>query len=187
MPKFLLRRGRFHGSHRADVRAFLSTGCHRGTRGEFHQICRAGFAGQAVPGGPSAGARPERDVLSLSGVSALVWLEGSNDFSRQRKCPRRKRDGRHARHRGRLRARIPGVRIIGATVTTALNSSTNAAHGFREQDDKRLALNGFIKTSALFDAVVDFDAATLDPLTGEMKAGIRSRKYNRVVPATSSP
>src|ERR1700736_2436772 len=38
MPKFLLRRGRFHGSHRADVRAFLSTGCHRGTRGEFHQI-----------------------------------------------------------------------------------------------------------------------------------------------------
>jgi hypothetical protein len=38
MPKFLFRRGRFHGSHRADVRAFLSTGCHRGTRGEFHQI-----------------------------------------------------------------------------------------------------------------------------------------------------
>ncbi len=33
-------------------------------------------------GGPAAGARLERDVLSLSGVSALIWLEGINDFSR---------------------------------------------------------------------------------------------------------
>ena len=34
------------------------------------------------PGGPSAGARLERDVLSLSGVRAVIWLEGINDFSR---------------------------------------------------------------------------------------------------------
>src|SRR5215831_12966412 len=34
------------------------------------------------PGGPSAGARLERDVLSLSGVSAVIWLEGINDFSK---------------------------------------------------------------------------------------------------------
>ena len=60
------------------------------------------------------------------------------------------------------------LRIIGATVTTAFNA-TNAAHGSRDQDDKRRALNGFIKTSGLFDAVVDFDAVTLDPSTGEMK------------------
>src|SRR5437016_4640493 len=33
-------------------------------------------------GGPSAGARLERDVLSLSGVTALIWLEGINDFSK---------------------------------------------------------------------------------------------------------
>jgi lysophospholipase L1-like esterase len=121
------------------------------------------------PGGPSAGARLERDVLSLSGVSALVWLEGINDFSRNGNASLDRVMAGMRDIVGHLRARIPGVRIIGATVTTAFNS-TNAAHGFREQDDKRQALNGFIKTSALFDAVVDFDAATLDPSTGEMKA-----------------
>ena len=54
-------------------------------------------------------------------------------------------------------------------MTSALNA-TNAAHGSREQDDKRRALNTFIKTSGVFDAIADFDAATLDASTGEMKA-----------------
>ena len=33
-------------------------------------------------GGPSSHARIERDVLSLSGVTAMIWLEGINDFSK---------------------------------------------------------------------------------------------------------
>ena len=45
---------------------------------------------------------------------------------------------------------------------TALGSSS-AAHGFPEQDEKRKALNEFIRTSGLFDGVIDFDKATLDP------------------------
>ena len=61
------------------------------------------------------------------------------------------------------------MRVIGATVVTALGSS-NAAHGFPEQDDKRKALNEFIRTSGLFDGVIDFDKATLDPQTGGLKA-----------------
>ena len=32
-------------------------------------------------GGPSALARLERDVISLSGVTHVIWLEGINDFS----------------------------------------------------------------------------------------------------------
>src|SRR5215467_14679165 len=39
--RFLLHRGRFRGSPGTDVSAILSTGCHRGTRGEMHQVdCR---------------------------------------------------------------------------------------------------------------------------------------------------
>src|SRR5215469_1272111 len=39
--RFLLHRGRFHGSPGTDVSAILSAGCHRGTRGEMHQVdCR---------------------------------------------------------------------------------------------------------------------------------------------------
>src|SRR5215467_2087480 len=43
--RFLLHRGRFHGSPGTDVSAFLSTGCHRGTRGEVHQV----DCGVAIP------------------------------------------------------------------------------------------------------------------------------------------
>jgi len=70
---------------------------------------------------------------------------------------------------GRLRAGASGVRVIGATVTSALGSSS-AAHGFTEQDDKRKSLNEFIRTSHLFDGVADFDKATLDPQPGGIKA-----------------
>ena len=34
------------------------------------------------PGGPSALTRIDRDVIELSGVSSMIWLEGINDFSR---------------------------------------------------------------------------------------------------------
>ncbi len=49
----------------------------------------AGIAGNQIlkpapynadPGGPSALDRIERDILSLSSVSAVIWLEGANDF-----------------------------------------------------------------------------------------------------------
>lgn len=38
-------------------------------------------------------------------------------------------------------------------------------------DTNRKILDEFIRTSGVFDGVVDFDAATLDPATGSMKAG----------------
>jgi lysophospholipase L1-like esterase len=68
----------------------------------------------------------------------------------------------------RIRARVPGVRVVGATVVSALGSS-NGAHGTAEEDAKRHQLNQFIRTSKLFDAVADFDKATLDPNTGGLR------------------
>jgi lysophospholipase L1-like esterase len=120
------------------------------------------------PGGPAAVQRLERDVLSLSGVSAVVWLEGTNDFSRNGNASVEAVQAGMRDAIGRIRARLPGVRVIGATVVSALGS-TSPAHGFAEQDEKRRALNAFIRGSGLFDAVVDFDAATLDPGTGGLR------------------
>lgn len=122
-----------------------------------------------VPGGPAAGARLERDVLSLSGVSAVIWLEGINDLSRTNNVPVERITQAMAEVVGRIRARIPGVRVIGGTVISALRS-TNGAHGSPEQDVARRQLNDFIRTSNVFDAVADFDAATLDRVTGELRA-----------------
>ncbi len=116
-------------------------------------------------GGPSAGMRLERDVLSLSGVSAVIWLEGINDFNRVNN------ESVEAVEKGmrdvvaRLRAKIPGVRIMGATVTSAVGAPTAGP----ETDTKRKALNEFIRTSNLFDGVADFDKVTLDPKTGELR------------------
>jgi lysophospholipase L1-like esterase len=120
------------------------------------------------PGGPSAAARLERDVLSLSGVTTFVWLEGINDFSRNGNATvEQVTEGMRAAA-ARIRAQFPGVRLVGATVTSALNS-TSAAHGFAEQDAKRQALNRFIREGGVFDAVVEFDAATRDPATGQLR------------------
>src|SRR6516165_8591934 len=121
------------------------------------------------PGGPSAMQRLERDVLELSGVTAMIWLEGINDFSRNGNASVEKAQNGMREVVGRIRAQRPQMRVIGATVVSALGAS-NAAHGFPEQDDKRKALNEFIRTSGLFDGVIDFDKATLDPHTGGLKA-----------------
>ena len=120
------------------------------------------------PGGPSAAARLDRDVISLSGVTTFVWLEGINDFSRNGNAAVEAVEAGMREGVARLRAKIPGIRVLGATVVTALGS-TSAAHGFPEQDEKRKRLNAFIRSSGVFDAVLDFDGATLDPQTGGLK------------------
>src|SRR5262249_54561442 len=114
------------------------------------------------PGGPSARQRIDRDVLDLSGVSALIWLEGINDFSKNGNATLETVQSAMKDVVAHVRARRPDIRIFGATVVSALGAS-NAAHGFPEQDQKRRALNDFIRTGGLFDAVIDFDRATLDP------------------------
>jgi len=121
------------------------------------------------PGGPSAQVRLERDVLGLSGVSTVIWLEGINDFSKNGNASVDAVQAGMKDVVARLRAKLPGVRVIGATLTSALGS-TSAAHGHAEQNDKRKALNDFIRTSGLFDGVVDFEKATLDPASGGLRA-----------------
>jgi lysophospholipase L1-like esterase len=126
-------------------------------------------AAKPFAGGPASGQRLERDIISLSGVSAVIWLEGINDFSKNGNASVDTVTSALREGVARLRAGVPGVRVIGATVVTALGS-TNAAHGFPEQDEKRKALNAFIRSSGVFDSVIDFDAVVLDPATGAMRA-----------------
>ena len=121
------------------------------------------------PGGPSARQRIDRDVLDLSGVLAVIWLEGINDFSKNGNATLDTVQNAMREVVGRIRVRRPDIRIFGATVVSALGSS-NAAHGSPEQDQKRRGLNDFIRGGGVFDAVIDFDAATLDPQSGGLKA-----------------
>lgn len=119
-------------------------------------------------GGPAALQRLDRDVLGLSSVGTVIVLEGINDLGTQGNATPEAVAAGLKQLVARLRAGIPGVRVIGATLTPALNSS-NPAHGSAEEDAKRRALNAFIRGSGLFDGVLDFDAATGDPATGELR------------------
>ena len=99
----------------------------------------------------------------------MIWLEGINDFSKNGNWEADVVKSAMEDIVKQIRARNPKMKIFGATVTSALGS-TSAAHGFPEQDEKRKSLNEFIRTSRIFDGVIDFDAVVLDPQTGGMRA-----------------
>ena len=100
-------------------------------------------------------------------MSLVVWLEGINDFSKNGNAS--VDQVIYKLTEGVKRLKAAGIKVMGATVGSALNS-TSAAHGSQEQDSKRRSLNDFILSSPIFEGVVDFDLTTLDPQSGEMKA-----------------
>jgi lysophospholipase L1-like esterase len=119
-----------------------------------------------IAGGPSAVSRLDRDIVSLPGVAAVVWLEGINDLgtagASAESVMQGYRDG--ITH---LRAKIPGLKIYVATLTSALGSTPT--HGTPDVDARRKALNAWFRTEKMFDGVADFDTVTLDPTTGKLR------------------
>jgi lysophospholipase L1-like esterase len=117
--------------------------------------------------GPAAVDRLDRDVLGLSGLTDVIWLEGINDIGAGHTT-----DAIIAGYQNivaRLHARV--IKVYGATLTSALGiSGIDAGDNGPGHDASRKILNTFIRTSGLFDGVEDFDAVTLDPATGNMKA-----------------
>jgi lysophospholipase L1-like esterase len=121
-----------------------------------------------VPGGPSALDRLERDVLSLSGVTHIIWLEGINDLARGASAETVSAGMQELVKRVRAHGQL---KIIGATITSSLGSNTPS--GTAEIHARRQTINQFIRTSGLFDGVADFDAATVDPQTGSLRAAFQ--------------
>jgi lysophospholipase L1-like esterase len=118
-------------------------------------------------GGPSALDRLERDVFGVSGLSAIIWLEGINDLGTARTSAEAVMDGMRELAR-RVRQRPDTIRIFGATLTSSLGSA-NGVYGSPEVDQKRRALNTFIRSTDVFDGAFDFDAATADRATGSLR------------------
>ena len=131
-------------------------------------IVNAGIGGNRVLSlntGPSALARFDRDVIMQPGVTHVVMLEGINDLLRGTAAAVPPdsvtvADIVFGYKQLIARAHERGLLIYGATLTPigGLNRPTTAA-----ADVKRLALNEWIRTSGMFDGVIDFEAATRDP------------------------
>jgi lysophospholipase L1-like esterase len=114
-----------------------------------------------VPGssaGQNALSRFDRDVLSIGAVRTLIVLEGINDIQQE---PHQTDPAAIASAYRQLvaQAHARGIRALGGTLTPF--------KGWRVYDDTleatRQAVNAFIRTSGVFDAVIDFDAAVRDP------------------------
>ncbi len=157
----------------------LSRHLHR-RYGDRFAVVNAGIAGNQIsgpldyspakpfPGGPPAVERLNRDVLSLSHVSAVIWLEGTNDLSSHNFLSIDTVTSRVREAVDLIRSRISGVKVIGATVTSA-RGNPDAAYGSAEHESRRRAFNTYLRSSGLFDLVIDFDSATADPASGELR------------------
>jgi lysophospholipase L1-like esterase len=114
--------------------------------------------------GPNALARFDRNVLAVSGATHVVVLIGINDIGMG--GPERNPDeavsaadiiaglGQIA-----ARARARGLKVIGATLTPFGGAGYYSAQG----EDKRQAVNAWIRGARDFDACIDFDLATRNP------------------------
>jgi lysophospholipase L1-like esterase len=154
---------------------FLSQRVH-GALGAGWSVVNAGIGGnqivapatydkaKPIGGGPSALERLERDVLSVPGLSVVVWLEGINDLGTSGATAESVIAGMK---QGVARLHARGVKVIGATITSSLKST--ATHGTAEVDARRKAVNEFIRGGGVFDGVADFDAATVDATTGTLR------------------
>jgi lysophospholipase L1-like esterase len=119
--------------------------------------------------GQAALARLDRDVLTQSGVKALIVLIGINDIgglSREGEVTPEKRTqvvtGLIAAYRQIVtRAHERGIRVIGATILPC--GGTKVYRSDADADADRQAVNAWIRGSGVFDAVVDFDRVTRDP------------------------
>jgi lysophospholipase L1-like esterase len=115
--------------------------------------------------GPAAVDRLDRDVLGLSGLTHVIWLEGINDVGAGHAT-----DAIIAGYQNVVaRLHAKSIKVYGATLTSALGvSGIDMGDNGPGHDVSRKILNAFIRTSGLFDGVEDFDVATLDPATGNM-------------------
>ena len=80
--------------------------------------------------GPAALQRLRRDVLSLSGVSAIIWLEGVNDLGPHGGATLEELEQAFTFGVWALRLAVPAIKVIGATLTSARGS---ADFGARER------------------------------------------------------
>jgi lysophospholipase L1-like esterase len=114
--------------------------------------------------GPNALSRFDRNVLSVTGATHVVVLIGINDIGMG--GPERNpaenvsaEDIAAGLRQIAARARAQGLKAIGATLTPF----GGAAYYSEQGEDKRQAVNAWIKSARDFDACIDFDLATRDP------------------------
>lgn len=137
-------------------------------------VINLGISGNQISAdfiGPNALARLNRDVLTQTGVTHLVVIEGINDiglpgllnFLGFPPTPLISAEQIIAAHQQIIaRARVRGLYVLGGTLSPAGNSGLPGYFG-PEAEAKWQQVNHWIRTSGAYDRVVDFDRLLRDP------------------------
>ncbi|HUJ51893.1 MAG TPA: SGNH/GDSL hydrolase family protein [Bryobacteraceae bacterium] len=134
--------------------------------GNVRGVVNAAIAGNRllsegnVAAGINALARFDRDVLSQTGATHAIVLEGINDIGVAREAPSPSAEDLIAAHEQLVeRAHAHGLKIFGATLTPFEGAAYFTAAG----EAKRQALNTWMRSNKVYDGVIDFDAVIRDP------------------------
>jgi lysophospholipase L1-like esterase len=119
--------------------------------------------------GPNAVARFERDVLSTPGARYLIVLEGINDIGVLDRLAVHPVETHTALVNALetafvqmvAQAHSQGIAVFGGTIMPFRGSGYY--HPSDQSEADRSALNQWIRTSGIFDTVIDFDKAMRDP------------------------
>ncbi|OJJ44710.1 hypothetical protein ASPZODRAFT_722770 [Penicilliopsis zonata CBS 506.65] len=128
--------------------------------------------------GPSLLSRLDRDILAVSGVESVLIFSGVNDIGVAAAEPAVQEDlakGMIAALRQIVtRLHAQGISVYGATITpfgrlpTSLDKIDSeegvTPYSNPVRETTRQKVNDFIRSSGVFDAVVDFDRVLSDPL-----------------------
>lgn len=139
----------------------------RAESGREVAVLNSGISGNRVltdaqppfPYGVSGLRRFEADATSLPGVTDVVILEGINDLGGDETLTA---DALIAGLRKLVDdAQAAGLHVHLGTILPAFGAS--GGHGSAHTEERRQAVNEWIRTSGVADSVVDFDAAVRDP------------------------
>jgi lysophospholipase L1-like esterase len=123
-------------------------------------VMNAGIGGNELlldrNGNQSGFARFDRDVLMQSGVTHVILYQGINDIRHEEDA--RAADLIAGQRQLIERAHSRGLRVLGALLTPFEGSEYSP-----EKEVKRQALNEWIRTSKMYDGVIDFDKVVRDP------------------------
>lgn len=143
--------------------------------GQSVAVLNEGLAGNRVlsdGSGIAAIARFDRDVLSQPGVTHVILFIGANDIgfpgtAREPQGIIRTTDEIISGYKQLVeRAHVRGIKVIGSPLTpfeNAFAGTPDQAYFSAEKEMKRQAVNAWIRTSGVFDGLVDFEKVIANP------------------------
>ena len=109
--------------------------------------------------GPTGQSRYARDLFGHPGVKYIILFEGTNDLGGSRNAMATADGIKEVWTKIVEEAHARGIKVFGATVTPV------KGNGYYSPDHEagRVTLNEWIRTSGIFDGVIDFDRLVADP------------------------